>query len=141
MLSVLEDADAAIALRHDRAEMQRLSDWLDRRVEALAPAAAHAVRLCLEEAVLNVIVHNDPPADPAAAIRVWLGCCDGRLTVRIEDSCAPFDPLAVPAPARAASLEDAPIGGLGIQLMRSFASAINYRREHGMNRLVLQFDG
>ncbi len=143
MSPIREDADAAIALRHDRSEMQRLSDWIDRRIEALAlgQAAAHAVRLCLEEAVLNIIVHNDPPADLAAVIRAWLGRCDGGLTVRIEDGCAPFDPLAAPAPARAGSLAEAQIGGLGIPLMRNFASAMEYRREDGTNRLVLLFDG
>ena len=143
MSPVLDDADAAIALRHDRSEMQRLSDWIDRRVEALAlgPAGANAVRLCLEEAVLNIIVHNYPPADPAVVIRAWLGRSDGRLTIRIEDCCAPFDPLAVQAPVRPGSLADAPIGGLGIPLMRRFASAMEYRREDGANRLVLLFDG
>ncbi len=138
-----EDAGAAIALRHDRSEMQRLSDWIDRRAAALAlsHAGAHAVRLCLEEAVLNIIVHNDPPADPAAAIRVWLGRSGGRLAIRIEDCCAPFDPLAVPAPARPDSLADAPIGGLGIPLLRRFASEMEYCREQGTNRLLLVFDG
>jgi len=137
-----DDADTAIDLRHDRSEMQRLSDWIDRRVVALAltHAGAHAVRLCLEEAVLNIIMHNAPPADPAATIRVWLGRSDGRLTARIEDACAPFDPLDVPAPAKVENLAAAPIGGLGIPLMRHFSSAMEYRREHGMNRLVLQFD-
>jgi anti-sigma regulatory factor (Ser/Thr protein kinase) len=137
-----QDQDAAIALRHDRADMERLANWIDRRVEALAlsPAAANAVRLCLEEAVINVITHNDPPADPAASIQVCLDRCDGRLTVRIEDRCAPFDPLAAPERAQPEGLEDAPIGGLGIKLMRSFASTLEYRREDGANRLLLRFD-
>ena len=123
--------------------MQQLADWIDRRVEALAlaPGAANAVRLCLEEAVINIITHNDPPAGAAPSIYAWLGRCNGRIAVRIEDRCPPFDPLAVPARARAQDPVEVPIGGLGIQLMRSFASAIEYRREDGANRLLLQFDG
>jgi anti-sigma regulatory factor (Ser/Thr protein kinase) len=73
-------------------------------------------------------------------IRVWLDRCDGRPVARIEDRCAPFDPLAVPEPAPAASLAEAPLGGLGIPLMRRFASELEYRREHHTNRLVLRFD-
>ena len=131
-----QDDDAAIRLRHDRSEMQRLSDWIDHRVAALAltDPSAHAVRLCLEEAVLNIIMHNAPPADPAAVIQVSLDRSDGRLAARIEDCCPPFDPLGVPVPAPATSLADAPLGGLGIPLMRHFASALQYRREGGINR-------
>ena len=123
--------------------MQRLAEWIGRRAAALAltPAAAHAVRLCLEEGVVNVIAHNDPPPDPAAMIRVWLGRRAGRLTARIEDRCAPFDPLAVPERARPGGLADAPIGGLGIRLLRHFSTAAVYRRAHGANRLELTFDG
>jgi serine/threonine-protein kinase RsbW len=137
-----QDDDAAIRLRHDRSEMQRLSDWIDGRVAALALSddGAHAVRLCLEEAVLNIIAHNPAPADPAAVIRVSLDRSDGRVAVRVEDRCAPFDPLAVPAQAQPANLADAPIGGMGIPLMRHFASAMEYRRDGGANRLVLLFD-
>lgn len=142
MLPVNEETDAAIALRHDLVEMQRLSDWIDLRAGdlSLSPSGAHAVRLCLEEAVLNIITHNEPPADPAAAIRVWLGRNDGCLGASVEDRCGPFDPLAVPAPARAASLAAAPLGGLGIPIMRWFSRAIEYRREHGSNLLAFRFD-
>ncbi len=142
MSSVNAGSEASIALRHDRADLRRLLEWIDGRIEALSlgPTAAHAVRLCLEEAVLNIVMHNDPPADPAAAIRVWLGRRGGQLRASVADNVAPFDPLSVPAPPRAENLAAAAIGGLGIPIMRRFSKAMEYRREYGANLLEFRFD-
>jgi anti-sigma regulatory factor (Ser/Thr protein kinase) len=142
MPSVEAASEAAIALRHDPAEMQRLSAWIDRRIEALAlgETAAYAARLCLEEAVQNIIMHNAAPADPTAAIRVWLDRGDGQLGASVTDHGAAFDPLSVPPPAPAKDLATAPVGGLGIPLMRRFSRAIAYRREDGANILTFRFD-
>jgi serine/threonine-protein kinase RsbW len=142
MLPVNEEADAAIALRHDLSEMQPFSEWIDRRVGELSlnPSAAHAVRLCLEEAVLNIIMHNESQVGPSSPIRVWLGRSDGRLGALVEDDGRPFNPLTVPAPEPAESLASAPLGGLGIPIMRWFSREIEYHRERGLNLLVFRFD-
>jgi anti-sigma regulatory factor (Ser/Thr protein kinase) len=39
----------------------------------------------------------------------------------------------------ATSLEEAKIGDVGIQLIRSFASGMDYERRDGCNRLTLRF--
>jgi anti-sigma regulatory factor (Ser/Thr protein kinase) len=39
----------------------------------------------------------------------------------------------------ATSLEQAKVGDLGIHLMRSFASGMDYERREGRNRLTLRF--
>jgi anti-sigma regulatory factor (Ser/Thr protein kinase) len=57
----------------------------------------------------------------------------------VIDDGRPFDPRAQEAPQRPADLESAQIGGLGITLMRNFATGIAYRRTDGTNRLTLSF--
>ena len=94
-----------LLLSHARPELARLSAWLDEqeRVLAMSERVAYAVRLCLEEAVANLIDHAPATSD----IAVDLGWP----------------------------------GGLGIVLMRSFASDIDYRTAAGCNRLTLRFSG
>ena len=135
-------AGPSIALPHDIAAIQRLSDWIDRRTEALAlsPTAVYAVRVCLEEAVLNVVQHGEPPSGTGAAIRVCLGRADGCLVASVVDRGLPFDPLSVPPPPRAESLEAARVGGLGIPLMRRFSRTMTYRRADGVNVLEFQWE-
>ena len=128
-------------LRLDLSEMQRLSDWTDRRFETLGlgGATAYAVRLCLDEAVLNVVMHSVPDADHAPEVSVRLDRGDRGLTVTVEDHGPPFDPLAHSRAPRGSTLSDIPVGGLGIHLMRTYASAIEYRRVESVNRLILTF--
>jgi anti-sigma regulatory factor (Ser/Thr protein kinase) len=55
------------------------------------------------------------------------------------DNGRPFDPTEALPPPMASSLTQASIGNLGIHLMRSFASSMQYERRDGCNRLTLQF--
>lgn len=59
----------------------------------------------------------------------------GELAVEVEDQGIAFDPLAAPDPDLATSLEQRPVGGLGILLFKTLAGSLSYRREQGWNRL------
>jgi anti-sigma regulatory factor (Ser/Thr protein kinase) len=129
-----------LTLCNDRAEVTRLATWIDEVVTPLGllPRTVHALHLCLEEAVTNVITHAFKP-DTVHEVRVALWHDDTALHAEITDDGRPFDPLAHELPAAPADLDSAQIGGLGIKLMRSFAARIAYRRSGSMNRLTLSF--
>jgi len=128
-----------LILRNDLSELPRLARW----IEALmprnsSPDEAFAVSLCLEEAVANIIMHGCAK-DDTLKISVEVERAAGTLTARIEDNGQRFDPTQVPSPPPAASLDDAKIGNLGIDLIRSFASGMQYERRKCRNRLTLRF--
>jgi anti-sigma regulatory factor (Ser/Thr protein kinase) len=131
-----------ITLGRDMGELARLGRWLDEIAGAAgwSDSTLFAVRLCLEESVTNVIRHG-VVADGHQEIRVSEARRDGRLSVCVEDHGAAFDPTECPPPEHATSIADAKIGGLGIHLMRQFATQIDYRRVGPINRLVFFFDG
>lgn len=114
--------------------------WIDELTVTLElpPSTAHSLRLCLEEAVTNVTLHAFEP-ETAHAVRIAVMRDNKTLYVEVTDDGRPFDPLAYGSPALPKDLQSAPIGGLGIKLMRSFADAITYRRCGGFNRLRLSF--
>jgi anti-sigma regulatory factor (Ser/Thr protein kinase) len=57
----------------------------------------------------------------------------------VIDEGPAFDPLSVPPPVIPASLDDAPVGGLGIHLVRSYADACEYKRHGGRNVFTAYF--
>ena len=118
----------------------RLGGWVDEVAAALrlGAKAEYALRLCLEEAVANLVMHGVAPAHrDAASVGICVRADPQAVHVAIEDACAAFDPLAVAPPHVAARLEDARIGGVGIHLMRQFASDLRYEPGAATNRLIL----
>jgi len=89
--------------------------------------------------VANVIMYGAAEHDRIEIV-VELERNGATLVARVEDTGRPFDPTRVPPPAAAASLAEAKVGDLGIHLVRSFASAMDYERRNGRNRLTLRFD-
>jgi anti-sigma regulatory factor (Ser/Thr protein kinase) len=55
------------------------------------------------------------------------------LLVEVFDDCRPFNPLERPEVDTTKPLEEKPIGGLGVHLMRKFMDELDYRREEGKN--------
>jgi len=128
-----------LVLRNDVAELQRLAGWIEGFArQGMSTDVSFAVQLCLEEAVANIIMYG-AARDDRLEIAVELERNGETLVARIEDNGRQFDPTRAPPPAVAASLEQAKVGDLGIHLMRSFASGMDYERRDGRNRLTLRF--
>ena len=137
------DAGDTFTLRIERsmAGLAQLGGWVDTVVAALglSKTADFALRLCLEEAAANVVMHGVAEGGGVGADFVTLRVepAQDALRVTIEDRCGAFDPLEVAAPEAPKNLEDARVGGLGIHLMRQYTRAISYERADGVNRLTL----
>ncbi len=132
-LSVLEIASTL-------AETRRLHAWLDDQLIGLSvpDKRAHAVRLCIEEAVMNVILHAYGTATPGA-IEIALGPEPPGILVRIVDTAPPFDPTQQTGRPAAANLHSDPLGGNGLILMRRYSDFLHYEYLQGQNRLTMGF--
>ena len=135
-----EICDATIELASTVAETGRLHAWLDGWIAdgALSADAAHAVRLCLEEAVMNFVLHGYGPGQPGA-IQVALRHDGNTVVATVTDGAPAVDPTAPrPEPARQ-GLQDGPLGGRGLGLIRRYAGRAEYERRDGRNVLTLRF--
>ena len=135
------DTDGAaprLTLVNDLRQVSLLTGFVDRVREEynLAPPLAARINLALEEAVCNVIMYAYPEGTAGTmdldAVREG-----NQLRFTLADRGKAFDPTAVPEANFSASLEDRPIGGLGIHLVRSIMDSIHYERRDGKNVLTL----
>jgi sigma-B regulation protein RsbU (phosphoserine phosphatase) len=97
---------------------------------------AMSLNLALEEAVTNVIMYaypqgSDGLVDIEAVIR------KDSIDFMVIDSGKAFDPTAVPDANIESALEDRPIGGLGIFLVRNIMDTVKYERKEGKNLLSM----
>jgi anti-sigma regulatory factor (Ser/Thr protein kinase) len=128
-----------LVLRNDLAELDRLAGWIEGWTQHDVSAdVSFALQLCLEEAVANIIMYGGAK-DERLEIAVELERNGGTLVARIEDTGRQFDPTQLPPPLMTKSLAEAKVGDLGIHLVRSFASGMDYERREGRNRLTLRF--
>jgi anti-sigma regulatory factor (Ser/Thr protein kinase) len=61
-----------------------------------------------------------------------------QFIIEVEDDGPPFNPLEAPAVDITIPLEQRPVGGLGIHLMRRFMDEIEYQSEGGKNILRMR---
>lgn len=99
-------------------------------------AAIMQVNLALEELVVNAIDHGYPDGR-SGTIDVLIEADAEQIRICIEDDGDAFDPFSLPPPDLSQAIEDRPIGGLGIYLVRSYMDSYSYDYAHGRNRVIL----
>jgi serine/threonine-protein kinase RsbW len=96
------------------------------------------VNLILDEMVSNVIKYGYDDRDEHR-IDVQVAVDEGLVTIRIEDDGREFNPLAAPEPHHLdLPIEQRPIGGLGVHIVKTTVDGGEYRRADGRNILILK---
>jgi anti-sigma regulatory factor (Ser/Thr protein kinase) len=99
------------------------------------------IRLALEEAVSNTIKYGYED-EQVHMIRVRAGMENQEFFIEIEDDGKAFNPLDTPDPNLSLPVEEKPIGGLGIYLLRAVMDQVEYRRDGTRNILrMTKFNG
>lgn len=96
----------------------------------MPPDVMIKVMIVFDELVSNILDHGS-----ATTIIARLRMDMDALTVDLIDDGTAFDPLSLPEPDTSLSVEDRPIGGLGIHIVRKLIDSIAYSREGDRNRL------
>ncbi len=136
---IVEVLSRTITLHNDVNEVPQLAAFVDDVCEALgfdAPTVMQ-MNLAMEEAVVNVMNYAYP-AGTVGNIRIDAVASEERLKFVITDSGSPFDPTEQAVVDTTLGVDDRPIGGLGIHLVRQLMDSINYERIDGKNILTLR---
>lgn len=136
-----ELTEERLELRSRLSEMTRLSEWLEGLASrnAIPLDAQFAIRLCLEEALSNVIRHGYR-GEPNHPLRVGFSTPrEGEFVFDVEDEAPVFDPLGAPELPPLNPHEEVRVGGQGIRLLRRFADSLEYEKTPAGNRLRMFF--
>ena len=121
-----EEIAAALQFVHDFAARHRL------------PAAAlHDLSVAFDEALSNIVKYGYGD-DARHEISVQLTIAGTQVVAEVRDDGIPFDPLSVPAPRLEGGIDERPIGGLGIYLLRQLMDEVRYERRGNRNVLVMK---
>src|SRR5690349_2616546 len=100
-----------------------MSRWL--AGQKVPEAIQHFANLALEEFVTNSIKYGYNDAEEHS-IDVNIRLSEAELVLTLIDDGRPFNPLEAPEPQLDLPVEERPIGGLGIYMVRKMSDRMTY---------------
>ena len=130
----------------DMLEIRCAASWMESIAADLnlADSKAFAMQVCLEELMSNIVQHgknrsgSEPTQVASLLISIKVDAFVDRTVMTIEDNGRPFNVAQAPAKSIDRPLDQVQPGGLGIHLIKSFASNLSYSRTAKGNRVVLE---
>ncbi|MGR9071546.1 MAG: ATP-binding protein [Gammaproteobacteria bacterium] len=99
---------------------------------------AFTANLCLEELITNAILHGLKGAADHL-IHVLISISDEWMEIRLKDDAPPFNPfLQAPKPDLNKKIEERPVGGLGIHLVKTLMNEVHACYDGAGNLIVLR---
>jgi anti-sigma regulatory factor (Ser/Thr protein kinase) len=90
----------------------------------------------MEEALTNIILYGFDDKN-IHAIEICFKKTGDELTISIIDDGHEYDPTLKADPDITLSVEDRPVGGLGILLIKKIMNKVEYHRKENKNYLIL----
>ena len=123
----------SLVMRNDIEQIPTLAEWID--TLGLPQELNMPINLALEETVTNVMLYAYP--GKSGQVLVEADTSPGQVIFTISDSGIAFDPTQQKEPDITQGVEERPIGGLGIFLVRQIMDEIRYERKEDKNVLTL----
>jgi anti-sigma regulatory factor (Ser/Thr protein kinase) len=96
------------------------------------------LRLALDELITNIVEHGfERHALGERYLVLRLDATGDVVQATIEDNGIPFDPTVAAVAEPGGELDDPPIGGLGLHLVRRSIDRMHYRRDGERNVLTV----
>ena len=128
-----------LILQNEVEQLSKLSDFIDSIAEELSidSSMAMSLNLAIEEAVTNVVMYAYPEGEVGNVV-IIANFTEGMLIFTISDKGIPFDPTSKTDADVTLNVEERPIGGLGIFLVKNLMDFVGYERKNGYNILTLK---
>jgi len=94
------------------------------------------IRLCVEEAMRNAIVHGNL-SDKRKSVKVSLEAAKGKVTIEVEDEGKGFDPGLLPDPRAGDNIMKA--AGRGVHLIKKLMDEAEFNETGNRIRMVKRF--
>ncbi|WP_054698049.1 ATP-binding protein [Syntrophomonas palmitatica] len=127
------------SIKNDLAEIARLAGEIESfgEVQGIPEPVIFSINLSLDELITNIINYGYADNDEHNII-INLQAGDAEAVVELRDDGLPFNPLELPDPDTGQSLDERPIGGLGIYLVRRMMDQVEYRRQDNQNIMTMK---
>ena len=135
----METHKRSFKLTNDISELKTLNQQLYAfgKTIGLPKSFITEINICLDELFTNIVSYGyEDNLEHLIFFRFSL--IDDVLTIEVEDEGIPFNPLGVKRPEKINDLDNIPIGGFGIYIVKELMDDICYKRYRSKNNLTLK---
>lgn len=120
--------------------ISKVTDFVDEELERIGcPRKVKAqIDICIDEIFANIARYAYDSGTGDVTVRLDFDESERLFSLAFIDCGKPFDPTDVPEPDITSPLEERPIGGLGLFMVKNLMDSITYQREDGHNILTIQ---
>ncbi len=117
-----------------------VTDFVNAELEVLGCPSKARMQLdvAIDEVFGNISRYAYGSAVGCATVRLGFDEVEREVTLTFVDSGSEFNPCEAPEPDITLMLEERPIGGLGLFMVKKMMDGMAYRREDGRNILTLR---
>ncbi|KIL99338.1 Serine phosphatase RsbU regulator of sigma subunit / Serine-protein kinase RsbW [Paramagnetospirillum magnetotacticum MS-1] len=137
---LMEPDRVGMVIGNDVGELERLAELVDSFIEKhrLPEKLAFNLNVCLDELITNIISYGYDDEDHHEILVEFV--YDGReFVTSIIDDAKEYNPfIEAPIPDLDLDVDDRPIGGLGVFLVKEFMDGTEYVHEAGRNTTTLR---
>ena len=140
-VGVPPETTATLVLEPKISELDRVNDFLHSELDRrLCPSSAQTqLDIAVEELFVNICNYAYAASDVPGKILVHRTYSADPTSIRVDfiDTGVPFNPLEKPDAVTPSRIEDVPIGGLGILMVKRCVDEISYERSEGCNIVTI----
>lgn len=127
-------------LKNELEEIQSLAEAIELFGEenGIPAKTLFQINLALDELLTNTISYGYPEGGEHEILVSILPTGERELRLEIRDDGKAFNPLDTEEPDISQDIDERPIGGLGIHLVRQMMDEIEYIRKDEQNILVMR---
>jgi serine/threonine-protein kinase RsbW len=133
-----ESVSKSLLIDNQIDELNRVAIWLEELGDEwiLSMSFVLSLNLVLEEALTNTILYGYED-EQHHTIEILFSKTENLLNISIVDDGLAYDPTSIPDPDISLSVQDRPIGGLGVFLIKKIMDSVEYQRIENKNHLML----
>ena len=110
--------------------------WLSKT--GISPENQYDILIIVEELTVNIVNYAYDEIPGKITLSLELLDDSAILRLNLSDTGRPFNPLDYDDPKLSESIEERPVGGLGIFIIKSLADKLKYEYNNKQNQIIIE---
>jgi sigma-B regulation protein RsbU (phosphoserine phosphatase) len=139
----MSDVKTNVVFPAEMPEIENIYGFIERalsrnEVGAETKSLQNLFKMAADEIFSNIASYGFDGSREGAAVEISIEIAKDTVSMMFRDNGKPFDPTSRKTPDISRGLDERPVGGLGIHIVKNSFDEVHYSFENGFNVLTLK---